>query len=109
MIKFYSKFYFVITNTQTKLNRKHSLSALIAETRENLDYLLSQSSTPTGVSHVAPIEITLNNDLKKLVATKLELTTQTDLDTLRLIAEDRPKWNALVAKNKENSRSCKIR
>ncbi|GFO27961.1 hypothetical protein PoB_005446600 [Plakobranchus ocellatus] len=43
------------------------------------------------------IPITLNNDLKKLIATKLELTTQTDLDTLRLIAEDRPKWNALVA------------
>ncbi|GFO50534.1 hypothetical protein PoB_007703900 [Plakobranchus ocellatus] len=43
------------------------------------------------------LPITLNNDLKKLVATKLELTTQTDLNTLRLIAEDRPKWNALVA------------
>ncbi|GFO50324.1 hypothetical protein PoB_007682900 [Plakobranchus ocellatus] len=44
------------------------------------------------------LPITLNNDLKKLVvATKPELTTQTDLDTLRLIAEDRPKWNALVA------------
>ncbi|GFO26876.1 endonuclease-reverse transcriptase [Plakobranchus ocellatus] len=34
------------------------------------------------------LPITLNNDLEKLVATKLELTTQTDLDTLRLIAED---------------------
>ncbi|GFN77102.1 cysteine-rich protein 2-binding protein [Plakobranchus ocellatus] len=43
------------------------------------------------------LPITLNNDLKKLVATKLELTTQTDLYTLRLIAEDRLKWNALVA------------
>ncbi|GFN86599.1 hypothetical protein PoB_001310500 [Plakobranchus ocellatus] len=43
-----------------KLNRKHSLSALIAEIREGyLDYLLSRSSTPTGVSHVAPLSLRL--------------------------------------------------
>ncbi|GFO34913.1 hypothetical protein PoB_006141800 [Plakobranchus ocellatus] len=53
------------------------------------------------------LPITLNNDLKKLVATKLELTTQTDLDTLRLIAEDRPKWNALVAEIRKTAEAAR--
>ncbi|GFO32617.1 leucine-rich repeat-containing protein 74a-like [Plakobranchus ocellatus] len=53
------------------------------------------------------LPITLNNDLKKLVATKLELTTQTDLDTLRLIAEDRPKWNALVAEIRKTAETAR--
>ncbi|GFO27526.1 hypothetical protein PoB_005403100 [Plakobranchus ocellatus] len=53
------------------------------------------------------LPITLNNDLKKLVATKLELTTQTDLDTLCLIAEDRPKWNALVAEIRKTAEAAR--
>ncbi|GFO01732.1 hypothetical protein PoB_002823700 [Plakobranchus ocellatus] len=52
------------------------------------------------------LPITLNNDLKR-VATKLELTTQTDLDTLRLIAEDRPKWNALVAEIRKTAETAR--
>ncbi|GFN98425.1 hypothetical protein PoB_002493100 [Plakobranchus ocellatus] len=54
------------------------------------------------------LPITLNNDLKKLVATKLELTTQTDLDILRLIAEDRPKWNALVAEIRKTAEAARL-
>ncbi|GFN98606.1 endonuclease-reverse transcriptase [Plakobranchus ocellatus] len=53
------------------------------------------------------LPITLNNDIKKLVATKLELTTQTDLDTLCLIAEDRPKWNALVAEIRKTAEAAR--
>ncbi|GFO13389.1 hypothetical protein PoB_003989400 [Plakobranchus ocellatus] len=53
------------------------------------------------------LPITLNNDLKKLVTTKLEFTTQTDLDTLRLIAEDRPKWNALVAEIRKTAEAAR--
>ncbi|GFN83051.1 hypothetical protein PoB_000955700 [Plakobranchus ocellatus] len=53
------------------------------------------------------LPVTLNNDLKKLVATKLELTTQTDLDTLRLIAEGRPKWNALVAEIRKTAEAAR--
>ncbi|GFO44725.1 endonuclease-reverse transcriptase [Plakobranchus ocellatus] len=53
------------------------------------------------------LPITLNNDLKKLVATKLELTIQTDLDTLRLIAEDRPKWNALVVEIRKTAEAAR--
>ncbi|GFO17526.1 hypothetical protein PoB_004403100 [Plakobranchus ocellatus] len=53
------------------------------------------------------LPITLNNDLKKLVATKLELTTQTELNTLRPIAEDRPKWNALVAEIRKTAEAAR--
>ncbi|GFN94098.1 hypothetical protein PoB_002060400 [Plakobranchus ocellatus] len=56
------------------------------------------------------LPITLNNDLKKLVATKLELTTQTDLDTLRLSHSRRStKMECPRRRDKENSRRCKIR
>ncbi|GFO24071.1 hypothetical protein PoB_005057600 [Plakobranchus ocellatus] len=38
---------------------------------------------------------------------RTESSSQTDLDTLRLIAEDRPKWNALVAEIRKTAKAAR--
>ncbi|GFO33822.1 hypothetical protein PoB_006032700 [Plakobranchus ocellatus] len=83
--------------------------------KERMQYAALQSGCPRIVVCKAEargrpqttLPITLNNDLKNLVATKLELTTQTDLDTLCLIAEDRPKWNALVTEIRKTAEAAR--
>ncbi|GFO34297.1 hypothetical protein PoB_006080200 [Plakobranchus ocellatus] len=85
----------LIQISQTKVFKYKHLNCFISQVIHSI------------IVYETTLPITLNNDLKKLVATKLELTTQTDLDTLRLIAEDRPKWNALVAEIRKTAEAAR--
>ena len=74
---------------------------------EAMHFYFSENNKRARGRPQTTLPVTLNNDLKKLLTTKLEITSQKDLDTLRHIAENRPRWTALIAEIRQAAKAAR--